>query len=77
MKAQYKIQYDGKAGNETFKPGDRCWVYTPGTAQKLGSKKLASCWSGPYRVVRQCRPVNVEVKRCLDGKTIETRLHVN
>ena len=77
MKTQYKVQYDGKAGNESFKVGDRCWVYTPGTAQKLGCKKLASCWTGPFRVVKLCGPVNVEVKRCIDGKTISASVHIN
>ena len=53
-------------------------MYTVGTAQKLRSKKLASCWTGLYQVVRPCGLVNVEVKRCVAEKTvIGTKLHVN
>ena len=78
MKEKYKAQYDKKAIPETYLPGDKCWVYTPSTTQKLkAGRKLVSCWVGPYRVVKVKSPVNVTLSRCSDDLPVQHHIHIN
>ena len=78
MKEKYKEQFDRKANNEDYMIGDKCWVYTPSSAQKLkAGKKLVSCWVGPYRVIKKKGRVNVDLKRCSDDLPIQSHIHVN
>jgi hypothetical protein len=78
MKERYKAQFDKGTKPESYLPGDKCWVYTPSTAQKLkAGRKLVSCWIGPYRVASVKGPVNVTLRRCSDNLPIQQHIHVN
>ena len=78
MKERYKAQFDKRAIPENYLPGDKCWVYTPSTTQKLkAGRKLVSCWVGPYRVIKVKSPVNVTLSRCSDDLPVQHHIHVN
>lgn len=69
-----KLAFDKKEHGETFRVGDRVWLYTP--AVKEGrSRKLATQWRGPYTIVDKTSSVNYRIQ--LIGTTHQTVVHRN
>ncbi|XP_028417823.1 uncharacterized protein LOC114542487 [Dendronephthya gigantea] len=72
---QMKARYDLKSKPDTYRIGQRVWVFTPKTQKGL-SKKLLHCWHGPYRIAEKVSPVNFKLRN-LANRLIATPVHVN
>jgi hypothetical protein len=72
---QMKARYDLNSKPESYKIGQRVWVYTPKTQKGL-SNKLLHRWHGPYRIVTKLSPVNFKLRNSSNRLT-STPVHVN
>jgi len=70
-----KDYYDQKSKKPDFQLGQRVWVNTPKTKKGL-FKKLLHNWFGPYRIVKQCSPVNYRL-RTDTNKNVTFAVHAN
>ncbi len=51
--ARMKKQADGHRRAAPFLVGDKVWLSTSHLPLKIGSKKLAAKWTGPFRLVEE------------------------
>ena len=69
MRAQkyQKQQYDRRARDDAFEPGQAVWLYTP--RKKVGrTPKLQRWWEGPFAVLRRVSDVTYRVQRTARAK---------
>ena len=72
---QMKERYDLKAVPNSYKIGQRVWVYTSKTQKGL-SKKLLHHWHGPFRIVQKISPVNFKLRNSAN-RLVAAPVHVN
>ena len=71
-----KAIHDRNARIFSYKPGDKCWLFTPKIAGAK-SKKLSDRWIGPYFVIRQTGPSNYVLADCRTKKEIAYPVNVS
>lgn len=69
-----KHNYDKRAVDRQFEPGDAVYLYDA-TVKSGSTKKLTSPWRPFYRIIEQTSPVNYRIKSQPTGKT--KIVHVN
>ena len=71
--ARARRQYRGKLAGQPLKADDLVWLFTPSLAQKTG-RKLATLWTGPYRVLEVLSPVLFRIR--VEGNWNKTPLEM-
>ena len=72
----YKTQYDKKAKEPGYEPGQRVWLYCAAVPKGL-SRKLHRVWCGPYYITLAPGNHVYVLRRCSDNKELPSRIHAN
>ena len=58
--ARTRLQYHKKA--DLYEVGDKVWLFSPRVSRTGESRKLKSCWSGPWTVNKKLSDVSYKIK---------------
>ena len=72
----YKTNYDKKATEPGYEPGQRVWLYCAAVPKGL-SRKLHKVWCGPYYITLAPGNHVYVLRRCSDNKELSSRVHAN